>query len=505
MIIKSDRSTFLKAWQIAEKYTASQQREALNGVRITASDNTVTLEATDLKSSVKCTVKGAKVEETGVAVLNAAFFGNMLRKTTADSITLEVKDARGTLTADKSRSRFPVIPAETFPNIPESSGAEPVFSIMASDFGRVITEGSCAAGAPSDFPKYMGACLLKTAEKYIIVVSTDGRRLARSQTICTSIDKEEELVLPAAALRETAKNFTGDGTVKVLADGSTVWFMLEKKEIVREEPASSPEADNDSQAPEGSETPAEAGNDSQAPESSETTAEADNDSQAENANDSEPVTENWITKVEVMEFSMQRIETSFPKYERILNNEVRTTMKVLKPVLLPALDRIDLIAKENSGHIMAMYLNPDPTPEEPPLRITARAPELGTASEKPNAKVEGAKMQIGFNTGFFLDGLKAADSTSITVEFSSEEGQTRILKDDSADFLYMLMPVRLTPQDFVPDDESGDFSVSAYTDDFSQDDDEDSQDDEIQQDDFSQDDEIQQDEAPQYDDSDAPF
>ena len=482
MRIKSERSTFLKAWQIAEKYTAGQQRENLNGIRITASENTVTLEATDLKSSVKCTVKGAEVKESGVAVLNAAFFGNMLRKTTADSITLEVKDARGTLTADKSRSRFPVIPPETFPKIPESSGAEPVLSIMASDLARVITEGSCAAGAPSDFPKYMGACLLKTADKYVIAVSTDGRRLARSQTLCISIDKEEELVLPAAALKETAKNFTGDGTVRVLADGATVWFMLEKKEIIKEEPKSSPEAGNDSQAPEGSETP----------------AEAENDSQADN--DSEIVTESYNYKVvEIMEFSLQRIETSFPKYEKILNNEVCTTMKVLKSMLLPALDRIDLVAKTNSGHIMAMYLNPDPDSDEPPLRITARAPELGTASEKPNAEVKGAKINIGFNAGFFIDGLKAAESNSITVEFSSEEGQTRILKDDSADFLYMLMPIRLTPQDIVNDDESGDFSAPVYPDEFSQEDDldEDLQDDENQQDD----------EAPQYDDSDsdAPF
>ena len=470
MIIKSDRSTFLKAWQIAEKYTASQQREALNGVRITASDNTVTLEATDLKSSVKCTVKGAEVKESGVAVLNATFFGNMLRKTTAQSITLEVNDSRGTLKADKSRSRFPVIPAEIFPNIPESFGAEPIFSIMASDLARVITEGSCAASAPSDFPRYMGTCLLKTADKYITVVSTDGKRLARSKTLCMSTDKEEEFVLPAAALKETAKNFSGDGTVRVLADGSTVWFMIEKKEIVKEEPKTSPEAENDSQATEDA------------------------------ANDSETVNENWTERVEVMEFALQRIDTSFPKYEKILNNEVRTTLKVLKPELLPALDRIDLVAKTNSGHIMAMYLNPDPEPDKTSLRITARSPEQGTTNEPLNAKVEGEYMQVGFNAGYFLDGLKAAESDSITVEFSSDEGQTRILKDDGDDFLYMLMPIRLTPQDIVPDDDSGDFTEPVYPEEFPQDYDEDSQDDEIPQDEDSQ-----EDYTPQDDDSEAPF
>ena len=97
MKLELERSNFLKAWQIAEKYTADQQRDSLNGIRITASEDSVTLEATDLKSSVRCSVRGAKVEEAGVAVLNAAFFGNMLRKTTAKTITLEVNDERGTL------------------------------------------------------------------------------------------------------------------------------------------------------------------------------------------------------------------------------------------------------------------------------------------------------------------------------------------------------------------------------------------------------------------------
>ena len=468
MKLELERSNFFKAWQIAEKYTAPQQRDSLGGIRITASGDTVTLEATDLKSSVKCPVRGAKVEESGTAVLNAAFFGNLLRKTTAETITLTVNDTRGMLEADKSRSRFPVIPAETFPNIPESSGAEPVCSIMASDFGRIITEGSCAASAPSDFPKYMGSCLLKTAENYIIVVSTDGRRLARSKTLCMSLEKESELVLPAAALKETAKNFTGDGTVKVLADGSTVWFMLERSEIVKEEP--------------------------------ETTAEGNTDS--DGSTDSEAQTENNVTKVEVMEFSMQRIETSYPKYEKILNNEVLTTLKVLKSELLPALERVDLVAKNNSGHVMAMYPTPKPKDNEPPLRITARAPELGTANERLDTFVEGENMQIGFNAAYFIDGLKAVTSDSITIEFSSDEGQTRILKDEGNDFLYMLMPIKLTPQDFVPNDDSEDFTVPEYTDDFPQDD---GENEDSQEDDTPQDEAQQDEQAQQYDDSDAPF
>lgn len=386
MKLELERADFLKAWQTAEKYTPSKTTmDALNGICITASENnSVTLEATDLKSSIKCSAKGANVIEAGVAVMNASIFGNMLRKSKADTITLEITGERGTLKADKSKSRFTVIPADSFPKLPESSEAESYCRILAGNLSTLISEGSCAASMPSDFPKYMGTCLLRIEDQNITAVSTDGKRLARSKTLCETTDKQGDLLLPSQALKDLGKIFTGDSTVNILADDSTVWFRLDNAE-----------------------------------------------------------------------FSIRRIDASFPKYERILNNEVRTSAKINKSNLLSALDRIDVIAKNNAAHLMAMALNP----QSGEVKITARASELGTVSEVIDAEITGDFMQIGFNVTYFLDGIKAVSSESVNIEFSDEEGQTRMLKDESDDFLYMLMPIRLTPQDIVNDDDTEEFSA----------------------------------------------
>ena len=410
--LELDRSEFLKAWQTAEKYTAAKSTmESLGGIRITASeDNNVTLEATDLKSSVKCSARSSNVLEPGAAVLNASFFGDVLRKTTAKTFTLETGTERGTLIAGKGRTRFAVIPVETFPKIPESSGAESICSIMASDLGRVISEGSSAASAPSDFPKYMGTCLLRTAGQYILAVSTDGKRLARSQTLCT-VHKEEDLLLPAAALRELAKIFNNNGKVEVLADDSTVWFRLEHEETIKD----------DTDAP---------GEDSEG----------------------EDVEVPVRTVQELSEFSIRRIEAAFPKYEKILNNEVKTMIKLSKASLLPAVERIAIFAKNSPAQVMAMYVK-----AEGEVRITARAPEMGTAEDVINAAVDGDPMSIGFNVNYFMDGLKAVNSEELIIEFSDDEGQTRMLRDEGDDFLYMLMPIRLTAQDVWSEDDTVDF------------------------------------------------
>ena len=364
--------------------------DVLNGIRITATENhVVTIEATDLKSSVRISTDKPIVSEPGQVVLNASLLGNLLRKITTQTFTLEVKDSRGTLTAGKNKSRLAAISADGFPNLPLSDGAEHICSIMAGDLARLISEGGSAASAPSDFPKYMGTCLLKTLGDSMIAVSTDGKRLARSKRHCV-VHKEEELVLPAPELKNLGKVFSGIDYVRILADGSTVWFILEE------------------------------GKDEY--------------------------------KRDAAQFSIRRIETTFPKYERILNDERKTVMRIDKSELVPALERIDVISKNNAAHLVALYLKQGDT-----LRITARAPELGIGSEVVAANIEGEDMTVGYNNAYFIDGLKVIVTDDVRIEFSGDEGQTRIYKGEGDDFLYMLMPVRLMPQDIVGEDDNADF------------------------------------------------
>ena len=259
--------------------------------------------------------------------------------------------------------------------------------------------------------------MLRVADNYISAVSTDGRRLALSKMLCIDMNKPGDLVVPAPALKELGKIFNTEGTAKIFADDSTVWFRLEDAE-----------------------------------------------------------------------FSVRRIDASFPKYEKILNDEVKTSMKISKSLFLPALERIDVIAKNNTARIMAMNLNSGGE-----LRISSRAPELGTVSETLDAAISGDTMQVGFNVTFFMDGVKAVNSDKLSIEFSDQEGQTRMYKDESDDFLYMLMPIRLSPQDIVNDDEPDTFTPYVQQEETSQNDDEPLQ----EAHEFG--------DIPQDDDSDAPF
>ena len=391
MKLEIERSEFLKAWSLAEKTANTKTaKESTSGIFINAESqfeqSFVTLEATDLKTSVKCTAKGVNVIEGGTSVLPVAVLGSLLKKIKSDKITIEVNNERGFLIAGKSKTRFTIIPVSEFPGIPKSDSADEICEVFNADFIKLINEGSSASSAPADFPKYLGTCLLRTNENYIKAVSTDGKRLSLSQVLC-SVQKSEDLLLPAQALKDLAKNIpsSSDAKVKILSDGSTTWFKLDD-----------------------------------------------------------------------VEFSIRRIESPFPAYERILNSEVRTTLRIDCDEFNSALDRIDVIARTTPAHIAAITLNP-----QGDLRITARAPELGASSEvidSNDAKIDGSYMVIGFNVGYLQDGLKAMGECDVLIEFSDVEGQARLLRNDSEDFLYMLMPARLSPQDLMTDDEITDFN-----------------------------------------------
>ena len=210
MKLEIKRQDFLKAWQTTEKIALSKALTDIpNSIRIEAGINEgVTLEATDLKTSVKSKAEGAAVIEPGTAIVPVALLGGMLKKLKCDALTIEVKDTRGMMTAEGSKTRFSVVPAENFPDIPESSGQEVMCVINSRELSKIISEGGTASSQPQDFPKYLGTCLMRTDDNKLRIVSTDGKRLAVSEAVC-SVNRSEDTLLPSQAFRELAKQLAG--------------------------------------------------------------------------------------------------------------------------------------------------------------------------------------------------------------------------------------------------------------------------------------------------------
>jgi DNA polymerase-3 subunit beta len=78
------------------------------------------------------------------------------------------------------------------------------------------------------------------------------------------------------------------------------------------------------------------------------------------------------------------------------------------------------------------------------LELSAVAQDVGEAHEVVEAKYEGSDLTVAFNSQFLLEGIDAAAGSEITVE-SIDPLKPAVLKGtDSGDFLYLLMPVRIS-------------------------------------------------------------
>ena len=373
------RSEFLKAWQMAERSSSTRSTiGSLGGVLLTVEEDRVMLEATDLKTSIRCIAEGARVSQDGSAILPVKLLGELFKKAPTDTFRIEIQDEKGVLSAGRNKTRFTTWPVSDFPKLAQSDSAEYLCDILAAELLRTLIEGSIASSPADDFPKYLGACLLQVKQGSFHVVSTDGRRLSLSKCLCES-RAETELLLPVLALRELQRllgSIPADTSVRILYDGSLVWFQLGQ-----------------------------------------------------------------------VEFSVRRVESSFPNYEKILNPDSTTTMTIKRDNLLSALDRIDIIVRGYT-RLVVMHLSPGGQ-----LKLTGKAPELGTAMEVLDASIDGEPLKAGFNVGFLQDGLKSLGIEEIKMNLNGEAGQMTLLREGTDDFLYMLMPVRITEQDMIDPEE----------------------------------------------------
>ena len=155
-----------------------------------------------------------------------------------------------------------------------------------------------------------------------------------------------------------------------------------------------------------------------------------------------------------IEFSIRRVDSTFPNYEKILNPNKTTTMLTNRSELLSALERIDIVVRSHT-RLVVMYFSPSGQ-----LKLTGKAPEVGTALEELDAIIDGEPLRAGFNVAFLQDGLKSLGSDDIKMNLNGDAGQMTIHRQDVDDFLYMLMPVRITEQDIIDPDEEDVFQDS---------------------------------------------
>jgi DNA polymerase-3 subunit beta len=138
------------------------------------------------------------------------------------------------------------------------------------------------------------------------------------------------------------------------------------------------------------------------------------------------------------------IEGSFPPFRQLIPTGYERRLEVDRADLIEVVRRVSVVGDANTTATpVSLHLSADTS------RVTAGSGEVGQAEESLPGALEGEDLQIAFNPRYLTDGLDAAGTQQVAMEFRDELKPAVIRpapagdEEAVADFLYLLMPVRL--------------------------------------------------------------
>jgi len=146
-------------------------------------------------------------------------------------------------------------------------------------------------------------------------------------------------------------------------------------------------------------------------------------------------------------FMARTIAEDFPDFERVIPKENPIALGFDRRALLEALQRIEITAAEDSGAVTIRA-----SVDESAVRIQSSSKDKGESEERVRLKkVPADGIEISFRAEYLIDALKRIASDEVTFWLAGPEkaGLLEPSGDKMADadggFLYVCMPVRLTP------------------------------------------------------------
>jgi DNA polymerase III subunit beta len=130
------------------------------------------------------------------------------------------------------------------------------------------------------------------------------------------------------------------------------------------------------------------------------------------------------------------IEGNYPNYRQVIPGEPKERIQIERETFLRSVSRVSLLASEKSNSVKLQFAPGN-------VEIVAASADIGEARESLAIPYKGPTMTIAFNPEFLMAPLRNLSSDEITLNLIDEisPGVVRV----GATFLYVLMPMRVTP------------------------------------------------------------
>ncbi len=196
----------------------------LEGIKIVAEDDTLTLSATDTDLSIERKIK-ANIKEEGEAVVPGKFITEFVKKLTNEMIELELNEKNQMIIKyDDSQS---IIQCYNFAEYPalKKINSENYFGITKKDLKTLIAKTIFSVAVDDSRPILKGV-LFDIDKNVINAIALDGYRLAKVKKNITS-NLTMSIVVPSKSLNEISRILDdSDEIVNIYVEKSTLMIDL---------------------------------------------------------------------------------------------------------------------------------------------------------------------------------------------------------------------------------------------------------------------------------------
>lgn len=140
--------------------------------------------------------------------------------------------------------------------------------------------------------------------------------------------------------------------------------------------------------------------------------------------------------VEGYNFFSPLLDGDFIDYKNTIPTTFAQKIVVNTRELINIIERISLIISDNFTTPIRCIINEEET-------VFSCAASVGKATEKANFVLEGLPFEIGLNSKYLLEALRACEYEKVNISFNGGNAAVLITPENDDIFTYMIMPMRL--------------------------------------------------------------
>lgn len=135
-------------------------------------------------------------------------------------------------------------------------------------------------------------------------------------------------------------------------------------------------------------------------------------------------------------FISRLLEGNFVDYNKTIPENYKQRIFVKTKELIDTIERISLVINDTFSTPVRCTIGEDNI-------VFSCTSSIGRATENFPITLEGEEFEIGLNSRYLIEALKATESDTVKIEFGGPSSGVLIKPTENEDFLYMIMPMRL--------------------------------------------------------------